>query len=95
MQLKLSKLKKHLLNKWQSKKTSVKHSLSLTKPCWKLTELVKRLRHETGGHLDDGAFKKALESISLETQVLFQSGSSPKTLHYKFCLEFLGAIISS
>jgi hypothetical protein len=58
-------------------------------------ELVKRLRHETGGHLDDGAFKKALESISLETQVLFQSGSSPKTLHYKFCLEFLGAIFLS
>jgi hypothetical protein len=58
-------------------------------------ELVKRLRHETGGHLDDRAFKKALESISLETQVLFQSGSTPETLHYKFCLEFLGAIFLS
>ena len=58
-------------------------------------ELVNRLRHETGGHLDDGAFKKALERISLETQVLFQSGRNPKTLHYKFCLEFLGAIFLS
>jgi len=58
-------------------------------------ELVKRLRHETGGHLDDGAFKKALERISPETQVLFQSASNPKALHYKFCLEFLGAIFLS
>ena len=57
--------------------------------------LVKRLRHETGGHLDDGAFKKALESISSDTQVLFQSGTNPKTLHYKFSLEFLGAIFLS
>jgi len=58
-------------------------------------ELVKRLRHETGGHLDDGAFKKALECITPETQVLFQSANSPKALHYKFCLEFLGAIFLS
>jgi hypothetical protein len=54
--------------------------------------LLKRLRHETSGHLDEGAFKNALEKISCDTKQLFQGGNSPKTLHYKFCLEFLGAI---
>ncbi len=58
-------------------------------------ELVKRLRHQAGGHLKDGAFKKALEKISPDARLLFQYGDAPKTLHYKFCLEFLGAIFMS
>lgn len=58
-------------------------------------ELMKRLRHQTGAHLGDEAFKKSLESISPGTKVLFQSGNNPKALHYKFCLEFLGAIFLS
>jgi hypothetical protein len=57
--------------------------------------LIKRLRHETAGHLDDTAFKKALEKIAQDTKQLFQSGSSPKAVHYKFALEFLGAIFLS
>jgi hypothetical protein len=58
----------------------------------KSRDLLKRLRHETSGHLDEEAIKNALEIISFDTKQLFQAGSNPKTLHYKFCLEFLGAI---
>lgn len=58
-------------------------------------ELVKRLRHETGGHLTDGAFENALKNISPDARLLFQCGDTPRTLHYKFCLEFLGAIFLS
>jgi hypothetical protein len=58
----------------------------------KSRDLLKRLRHETSGHLDESAFKNALEKISGDTKQLFQGGNSPKTVHYKFCLEFLGAI---
>ena len=54
--------------------------------------LIKRLRHQTAGHLDDAAFKKALNDISSDTRLLFRAGDSPKTLHYRFCLEFLAAI---
>ena len=54
--------------------------------------LLKRLRHETSGHLDERAFENALKIISSDTKQLFQAGNNPKTLHYKFCLEFLGAI---
>jgi hypothetical protein len=55
-------------------------------------DLLKRLRHKTSGHLDEGVLKNALKKISCDTQQLFQAGSNPKTLQYKFCLEFLGAI---
>lgn len=55
-------------------------------------ELLKRLRHETSGHLDAEAFGIALGKISSDTKQLFQAGNTYKTLHYKFCLEFLGAI---
>jgi hypothetical protein len=58
----------------------------------KSQDLLKRLRHETAGHLDEAAFRNALEKISPETKQLFQGGTNPKTTHYKFCLEFLGAI---
>ncbi len=69
--------------------------LEFDKAMLEASKLVKRLRHQTGGHLDDEAFKKALKTISPDTRVLFQAGNSPKTLHYKFCLEFLGAIFLS
>lgn len=55
-------------------------------------KLVKRLRHETGGHPKHAAFKQALRDISFETQLLFQRGNTPKNVHYKFSLEFLAAI---
>jgi len=58
----------------------------------KSRDLLKRLRHETSGHLDEGAFSNALQKISTDTKQLFQAGNNPKNLHYKFCLEFLGAI---
>ena len=58
----------------------------------KSQDLLKRFRHETSGQLDEAAFKNALEKISGDTKQLFQDGNSPKTTHYKFCLEFLGAI---
>ena len=57
--------------------------------------LIKRLRHETAGHLDDTAFKKALERIEANTKQLFQAGESAKAIHYKFALEFIGAIFLS
>jgi hypothetical protein len=68
------------------------HSKISRKPCPQSRDLLKRLSHETSGHLDEGAFKNALEKISCDTKQLFQAGRNPKTLHYKFCLEFLGAI---
>lgn len=34
----------------------------------------------------------ALERIPSDTKALFQGGDAPKTVHYKFSLEFLGAI---
>jgi hypothetical protein len=67
----------------------------LDKAMSKSSELLIRLRHQTSGHLDKGAFKNALGKIPGDTKVLFQSGNTPKTLHYKFCLEFLGAIFLS
>lgn len=62
------------------------------KAIFKSRDLLKRLRHETAGHLDEAAFKNALEKISPDTKQLFQGGNNAKTTHYKFCLEFLGAI---
>jgi hypothetical protein len=58
----------------------------------KSQDLLKRLRHETAGHLDEVAFENALEKISPDTKQLLQGGNNSKTTHYKFCLEFLGAI---
>ena len=58
----------------------------------KSRDLVGRLRHETSGHLDEEAFNSALKQVSCDTKELFQAGNTPKTSHYKFCLEFLGAI---
>ena len=55
-------------------------------------KLIKKLRHETAGHLNHTAFKTALENIAPDTKQLFQGGNSAKTTHYKFALEFLGAI---
>jgi len=61
----------------------------------KSEELVKRLRHETSGHLDPEAFNNALERMPSDTKGLFQGGTAPKTVHYKFSIEFLGAIFLS
>jgi hypothetical protein len=58
----------------------------------KSRDLFRRLRHQTAGHIDEAAFGKALERISSDTKMLFQAGTTWKNLHYKFCLEFIGAI---
>jgi len=89
------KIEKTFIKQLAEQKNFHKAFVEFDKAMSEARELVSRLRHETGGHLGDGAFKKALESISLETQLLFQGGNSPKSLHYKFCLEFLGAIFLS
>ena len=62
------------------------------KAIYKSRDLLKRLRHETAGHLDEAAFENTLGKISPDTKQLFQGGNNAKTTHYKFCLEFLGAI---
>jgi hypothetical protein len=59
---------------------------------FKARNLLKRLRHETSGHIDPQAFEWALHKIRPDTKQLFQAGDTPRNLHYKFCLEFLGAI---
>ncbi|MGC4095672.1 MAG: hypothetical protein QM706_01025 [Nitrospira sp.] len=59
---------------------------------FKSRNLLKRLRHETSGHVDQKAFECALQIIAPDTKQLFQAGDTPRTLHYKFCLEFLGAV---
>lgn len=61
----------------------------------KSRNLLGRLRHETAGHVDQQAFESALRKISSDTKQLFQVGDTPRTLHYKFCLEFLGAVFLS
>jgi hypothetical protein len=61
----------------------------------KARNLLKRLRHETAGHLDQAAFQNALTKIAPDTQSLFQASDHPKRLHYRFALEFLGAIFLS
>jgi hypothetical protein len=61
----------------------------------KARNLLKRLRHETAGHLDQAAFQKALTKIAADTKSLFQASDHPKRLHYRFALEFLGAIFLS
>ncbi len=62
---------------------------------FKSRNLLKRLRHETSGHVDQTAFEFALRKIVPDTKQLFQAGNTSKTLHYKFCLEFLGAVFLS
>ena len=62
---------------------------------FKARNLLKRLRHETSGHIDQQAFGSALHKISSDTKQLFQAGNTPRNLHYKFCLEFLGAVFLS
>jgi hypothetical protein len=61
----------------------------------KARNLLKRLRHETAGHLDQAAFQNALTKIAPDTKSLFQASEHPKRLHYRFALEFLGAIFLS
>lgn len=48
---------------------------------------------EKAAHLKDGAFEEALGKIDPDTKILFQGGNRAKDIHYKFALEFIGAII--
>ncbi len=43
----------------------------------KARNLLKRLRHETAGHLDQAAFQKALTKIAPDTKSLFQASDHP------------------
>ena len=59
----------------------------------KAAHIVKKLRNEVAAHLKDGAFEEALGKIDPDTKILFQGGNRAKDIHYKFALEFIGAVI--
>lgn len=52
---------------------------------------VKTRRNEMGGHVLHNAIRDGLSKISVDTQGLLQTGTSPNTIHYKFSAEFIGA----
>lgn len=55
--------------------------------------VLKSLRNEISGHLKDKAFKGGLKRIEPTTKQLFQGGNNPRDIHYKFALEFIGAVM--
>ena len=55
--------------------------------------VLKALRNEISGHLKDKAFKRGLARIDPATKQLFQGGNNPMNIHYKFALEFIGAVM--
>lgn len=52
---------------------------------------VKGFRDDVGAHLQHHAIRDGLPNIPADTKCLFQKGTSPNTIHYKFSLEVLGA----
>lgn len=56
-------------------------------------KVIKQLRNEVSGHLPHKAVAEALVEIEPTTEVLLQMGNTAKDIHYKFGLEFLGAIM--
>lgn len=62
--------------------------VSMVDKAW---DQVKDFRDDVGAHLQHKAVREGLSKISLDTKCMFQAGNSPKTIHYKFAIEIVGA----
>ena len=90
--IEMLKQKKEFLKALSSQNTFNDAYQELVTDMDKASDIVRKLRNEVAGHLKDGAFE-GLGKIDSTIKSTVQAGDRPKDTHYRFALEFIGAVI--
>jgi len=91
--IEMLKQKKEFLKALSSQNTFNDAYQELVTDMDKASDIVRKLRNEVAGHLKDGAFEEGLGKIDSTIKSTVQARDRPKDTHYRFALEFIGAVI--
>jgi hypothetical protein len=65
----------------------------LKRKCYEAHDIIKDIRNELGGHIQEKAVLKTLKNMDLDRSGLLQIGDSFNTTHYRFSTELIVAVM--